>query len=473
MPRSSNKPDADGRWTFPLDVPAGVSVYKPKGSTARVKWHVAYRPARGAARVVERVSTDAKLTLRRATELSQLVQLGQVDPKAAKLDAAERKGLPQHVADYREVLRAKNVVDEHADLVRDRILRVVAAARWSRISDISPSQAMTVIAGLTDARVAGRPTEGLGQCPCGIRHNRAKSGLCGRCVGRKREGRPHGAALASDAQRPISLRSRNHYLRALKQFTAWMAGPERRAKEDVLKHLEAWNPKTDERHLRQDLGDARAAALVEAARTGPVVCQMAGSDRAMLIETAVETGLRAKELATLVNSPAIFKLAGETPHIVVRAAYSKHRREDHQPVRRAFAVKLAAYLAGRPAGTQVWAVPDQPVDLIRGDLLRAGIALIDEHGRHADFHALRHTYVCRLVRSGVNPKECQALARHASITTTMDYYAHLQVQDISRALDKVSGLALESAAQNERVGVTSGSTGFEKPTVTTNGKEAK
>ena len=48
---------------------------------------------------------------------------------------------------------------------------------------------------------------------------------------------------------------------------------------------------------------------------------------------AVETGFRANELRTL--TPEAFNLATDSPMITVKAAYSKRRREDVQPIRQA------------------------------------------------------------------------------------------------------------------------------------------
>jgi hypothetical protein len=42
----------------------------------------------------------------------------------------------------------------------------------------------------------------------------------------------------------------------------------------------------------------------------------------------------------------------------------------------------------------------------------------------ADFHALRHTFITNLANGGVHPKTAQTLARHSTITLTMDRYSH-------------------------------------------------
>jgi len=78
--------------------------------------------------------------------------------------------------------------------------------------------------------------------------------------------------------------------------------------------------------------------------------------------------------------------------------------------------------------------PDGVVRMLRGDLSDAGIEYRDDAGRVLDFHALRHTFITNLARGGVHPKIAQQLARHLTITLTMDRYSHTAVGDLSDAL---------------------------------------
>ncbi len=50
---------------------------------------------------------------------------------------------------------------------------------------------------------------------------------------------------------------------------------------------------------------------------------------------------------------------------------------------------------------------------------------VDDAGRVFAFHALRHQFISNLARGGVHPKEAQLLARHSTISLTMDRYTHL------------------------------------------------
>jgi integrase len=173
---------------------------------------------------------------------------------------------------------------------------------------------------------------------------------------------------------------------------------------------------------------------------------MAGADRLVLYCLGANTGLRAAELASL--SPASFDLDADPPTVTVAAAYSKRRRQDVLPLRADLADLLEGYLAGRPRRGLLW--PGRwlhdAAAMIRRDLAAAGIPYEDDEGRVFDFHALRHTFLTHLAESGVHPKVAQVLARHSTITLTMDRYTHLQVLDLAGDLDKLPGLPEAAAA---------------------------
>jgi hypothetical protein len=77
----------------------------------------------------------------------------------------------------------------------------------------------------------------------------------------------------------------------------------------------------------------------------------------------------------------------------------------------------------------------------------------DDEGCVADFHSLRHTFVTMLVQSGVAPKLAQSLARHSSITLTMDRYAHVGLYDRSAALERIPSILPQDRGGNASVGV--------------------
>ncbi|MET3803651.1 site-specific recombinase XerD [Nakamurella sp. UYEF19] len=61
-------------------------------------------------------------------------------------------------------------------------------------------------------------------------------------------------------------------------------------------------------------------------------------------------------------------------------------------------------------------------------------------------HMLRHTYATDLLHRGLPAEVVQKLLGHASITTTMNVYAQLQVEDVRRSLEQVRWLPTLNAA---------------------------
>ena len=188
--------------------------------------------------------------------------------------------------------------------------------------------------------------------------------------------------------------------------------------------------------------------LIDAAYTGPAVLGISGPERGLLYRMAVETGLRASELRSLTRFS--FDLEGEYPTVTVEAAYSKRRRADTLPLRTELAGDLKDHLAAMTPAAPVFKMPrpDDVAKMLRADLDAVGIAYRDAAGRVADFHSLRHSFLTNLASGGVHPKVAQALARHSTITLTMDRYTHTCPGELSAALaalPDLSGSAREAA----------------------------
>ena len=80
------------------------------------------------------------------------------------------------------------------------------------------------------------------------------------------------------------------------------------------------------------------------------------------------------------------------------------------------------------------------------DLAAAGIAEMDSEGRNVDFHGLRHTFITSLAAAGVHPKTAQVLARHSTISLTLDKYTHTLRGDEARALASLPDYSQPAAA---------------------------
>jgi integrase len=119
----------------------------------------------------------------------------------------------------------------------------------------------------------------------------------------------------------------------------------KRAAENPVAYLERGNVQLDRRHDRRALPEDEFTELLAAAKTGPAFRSLSGGDRYFLYLTAAHTGLRLGELASL--APRSFDLTGSVPTVTVEAAYSKHRRQDIQPIRPDLAKMLATFVADK------------------------------------------------------------------------------------------------------------------------------
>lgn len=404
--------------------------YRARDGTPRqtADWYVEFRDQR------EKVRRLPAFPSRKASEkmgenLTALVAYhtangGQVDPALSvwltTLPARTREKLvayglltreradvakPLHVsiADWRSALLARGNTPAHADLVTTRAQKIIDGCGFTYYADID------------GARVAAYLSE-----------------------------------LRQDTKdkRGISAQTHNFYVTAIKGFCRWMVR-NRRATESPVVHLDPLNVRTDRRHDRRALTVDELRALLTTTEQGPERQGMTGRERAMMYRLAVETGLRANEIRTLTR--ASFHVDGDRPTVTVAAAYSKHRREDVIPLRVELAAELRDFLSGLAPAAQVFKLtPNRhhAAKMFRADVEAAGIAWVDDAGRYADFHALRHTFITNLANGGVHPKVAQTLARHCTITLTMDRYSHVVRGDQAAALDvlpDLSGPAREQA----------------------------
>lgn len=87
-------------------------------------------------------------------------------------------------------------------------------------------------------------------------------------------------------------------------------------------------------------------------------------------------------------------------------------------------------------------MPYKTAEMLKADLVEAGIPYVDESGRYADFHALRHTTGSLLAAAGVHPKVIQSIMRHSDINLTMSRYTHIFRGQESEAVAKLPDLGL-------------------------------
>ncbi len=354
---------------------------------------------------------------------SKLARFGVIDPRRV----AALRTLSEHLDDWAQYLAAKDNTEKHVALVTGRARRAVEGCGFAYWSEVSASRVMAYLSDLRGDKVDDK----------------------------------------GDVKRGVSKQTSNFYLSAVKGFCRWMVR-DGRASENPLVHLDPLNARTDRRHDRRALSVEEVRWLIDttSGKNSPERYGMSGPERAMLYRLAVETGLRASELRSLTR--ASFNLTIDNPTVRVAAAYSKRRREDVLPLRPDTTAELRDHLATKHPGARAFVMPksERTAKMFRADLdaarqawLRATtlpqgahertdtgfLTPVDDAGRHADFHALRHTAGSLLAASGTHPKVAQSLMRHSTIDLTMSRYTHTLAGQESAAIENLPDLSAKPA----------------------------
>ena len=307
----------------------------------------------------------------------RFVKIGLIDSKKV----AASKLLQEHVEDYIKSLSAKGRTEKYIAGIKSILARIFTDCKFVLWSDISASRLERYLDELRDG--------GNG----------------------------------------ISARTFNSNLKAVKQFCNWIV-KNGRASESPVMCLECLNTETDKRHPRRALEPDEIRQLLKAAVASPKRFGMTGYARVLLYRLAIETGLRASELRSLRISSFDF----DDCTVTVEAGYSKHRRRDILPLKPETTAELKGFLGDKIPGLNAFNMPskDRVAKMIKADLADGGIDYVDDAGRYADFHSLRHTTGSLLAASGVHPKVAQTIMRHADINLTMSLYTYtLKGQEFS------------------------------------------
>jgi len=329
---------------------------------------------------------------------------GQIDPKQERYAKEARRPLSEHIEEFRGYLSAKDNTQDHVHRTCRHIERITEACHTEKIGDLTGAGVLRVIGGLRDSE--------------------------------------------------MGLRTCNAYLRSIKSFARWLWN-EKRMPDDPLAGLSQFNEQTDQRHIRRELtADETRWLLTTVEAQGKLNYKLDGTTRAMAYRVALGSGFRRKELRYL--TPASFDLDSDPPTVTAKAAYSKRRREDVQPIRPDLAELLRPWLAGFERNQRLFPLPHNTSKMFQRDLAAARSTWIqaaesdaefqrregsdflryqDADGRVADFHAQRHTYISGIVAGGASVKTCQELARHSTPVLTIGRYSHARLHDLTGALE--------------------------------------
>jgi excisionase family DNA binding protein len=360
-----------------------------------------------------------------------------------------RTPLTAHIDAYGRVLRAKDDGDTHVRKVCRMIQAACEFCGWRFPRDISADRLLIFLADLRRDRepvavppgAAFRPGEvaellGVSREAVYKQVKRLRIEAIGRGKARRI---PRAAVelLARNAARGHSTQTANYYLGAVKRFCRWMVR-DRRMAENPVEHLQGGNADLDRRHQRRDLAPDELGRLLDVTLTSRRSFRgLSGADRYHLYMAACGTGFRAGELAALTTES--FLLDADPPAVRLPLRTDKARRGATQPLPPQIADALRGYLARRPKGQPVWpgTWAEKASVMVNDDLREAGIDYIvesEDGPLHADFHALRHTYISILARAGFTVKQVQKLSRHSTPELTFGRYAHADLKELGDAV---------------------------------------
>ena len=376
-------------------------------------WYIDYKTAEGTRKRVKGFK-DKQATAQLAAKMekeAELAQAGIIDRYAEH----RKKPLAEHVEEFYQTLLAKGRTAKHAQQTRYRLEQIMHGCKFMVWGDIVASRVQQILAHL-------------------------RSG-----------------------EDDISIQTSNYYLQAIKQFCRWMV-QDRRASESPLAHLAKLNASKDRRHERRSLELEEIRSLLATTTAGPKRFGMTGSERALLYCLAAESGLRANELRSLKVSSFDFK----NLTLTVRVGDTKNRKPAVLPLKRETAVEMREFFQGKMPTTKAFGgtykrLTLKTADMLKADLADAGIPYVDNGGRYADFHSLRHTTGSLLAATGVHPKVAQSIMRHSDINLTMSRYTHTLRGQESRAIEGLPDLRPPSKGEQKLMGTDNTPAGAYKP----------
>lgn len=168
-----------------------------------------------------------------------------------------------------------------------------------------------------------------------------------------------------------------------------------------------------------------------------------GRERALVYKTAVYTGLRLGEIASL--RPCHLELDRKPfPRLQIPGKLTKNNQQARLLLVPAFAAELADWIRDTEKGQDdpLFHVPQASVRIMQKDLEVAGIPYKTSQG-DADFHSLRMTANVMLGQAGIPARIRQLFMRHSDIRLTMATYDDESFLDLESAVKAMEGLGLK------------------------------
>jgi integrase len=386
--------DANGRRVS-KDTP-GAKRVREKSKT----WRARFTDRTGKSRTKSLGVTDKGDAQILLAQILDREQRGVTDQFADHRD----RPLTEHVEDFTRHLESRDNSPKHVQVTTSRVQTIIEGCRFTVIADLNA--------------------------------NRAGDWL----KGKRRDG--------------LGVKTSNHYVTALRNFGNFLL-KDRRHPENPFVHLEKLNAAVDVRRERRVLCHEAMRLILEAAwQSTRTFKRLSGPDRAVLYLMASYTGLRSNELHSLNRDN--LNLDGNPPTLSLAARASKRRKLDVLPLHPQLAAQLREWIGQRDqlfpgswhnysaemlrmdmeSARAEW-LRGAPDDATRKEWDRSDFLKYKTDDGYADFHSLRHGFVSRLASSGVHPKVAKELARHSTITLTMDRYAHVELDEMARGVNSL------------------------------------
>src|ERR1035437_10141218 len=215
----------------------------------------------------------------------------------------------------------------------------------------------------------------------------------------------------------------NEYLSTMGAFLNWLVC-NKRLMANPLISAQRVETRGKERRKRRALTHDEVCRLLH----------VAGHYRIVYL-TALFTGLRRAELAKLVWDDV--HLEAPKPFIAARASTTKNHEDAILWLHDELAAVLRSHRPKNPASSDP-VFPEMPrMDHLKAHLRAAGIPYIDDQGRQADFHSLRHTFGTNLSLAEIPPRLAMQLMRHSDMRLTMNIYTDATQLPTAGAIDKL------------------------------------
>jgi integrase len=226
----------------------------------------------------------------------------------------------------------------------------------------------------------------------------------------------------------------NEHLVSLRAFVSLMID-EGHIPVDPIRRVGQY--RVDDATKRRALSQTEAQKMISAAEVSRrTISGWTGAERAMLYRLALSTGFRRSELLSI--EPHMISFLTTPPFITLPPDKTKNRKGAKQVIPDELAATLAEFTKRKARFKPIFDsyATIKLSRMVRMDAKAAGIVLDTAEGR-IDCHALRHTYVTWLVRSGVDIGTVRTMARHHSAAFTLQRYSH--TSDVAAA-EAVSAL---------------------------------